>query len=190
MGTTGADLLPKSYFLYVGNVYPHKNIEVLLDAFHRLQTRGNVPVQLVFVGPEDYFYKKLKLIIISLEMQDTVKVLHRLRDEELQEAYARAIALVFPSRMEGFGLPALEALASGCRVIASDIPVFHEILQNHATYANTTSAESLATVLHQVYSAPFDKKSFQKSLVPFLSKYSWSTMSAHTLRVYSTGQTA
>jgi len=149
-----------NYFLYVGNAYPHKNVEVLIRA---AKLAG---VRVVFVGKEDYFYTRLGI------KPKTVT------DTELSELYTHARALVFPSLMEGFGLPALEALTHNCPVIVSDIPVFHEILGRSAIYFDPSSAEDLAQVLERAAQKrpPVDQS--------ILKKYSWQKMAQETLSVY------
>ncbi|MCX6794208.1 MAG: glycosyltransferase family 1 protein [Candidatus Gottesmanbacteria bacterium] len=148
------------YFLYVGNAYPHKNIELLLRA------ADAAGVRVVFVGKGDFFYKRLGI------QPKTVT------DAELWNLYQNAQAFVFPSFMEGFGLPALEALANNCPVIASDIPVFHEILGSSATYFDPYRVDDLARIL----------KSAAKKRLPvdsgILKNYSWQKMAKETLSVY------
>lgn len=172
------------YFLYVGNVYPHKNIEMLLEAFSLLAKRTEGKVSLILVGPDDYFYSRLSSLITALNMDDIVEIKHGVNDHVLGTLYANAIALVFPSLMEGFGLPALEALSHNCPVIASDIPVFHEILGEYATYADTTSAQNLSRVMNEVYTKEKNSNQNSKILVHFLSRYSWETMAKQTHNAY------
>lgn len=144
------------YFFYVGNAYPHKNIEVLIKA---AQQAG---VRVVFVGKDDYFYKRLGI------KPRTVT------DTELSQLYKGAQALVFPSLMEGFGLPAIEALREGCPVIVSDIPVFHEILGDSAIYFDPHDAGALAKLLSSNIKKP---KKLEKN-------YSWQKMAKETLKIY------
>ena len=148
------------YFLYVGNAYPHKNVELLLQAAEAAWVR------VVFVGKDDYFYKRLGI------KPKTVT------DAELSVLYKNAAALVFPSLMEGFGLPPLEALENNCPAIVSDIPVFHEILGNAVTYFDPHSVEDLAQIL----------KEAAKKRLPvdpdIVKKYSWKKMAEETLSVY------
>lgn len=151
------------YFLYVGNAYLHKNLEMLLRAANRAS------VNLVFVGTEDYFYKKLHI------KPETVS------DAELSNLYKNAEALVFPSRMEGFGLPALEALSYGCPVIASDIPVFHEILGDVPKYFDPNDENALVECLKH---PPLRSKSFLEKAAHVVQKYSWQEMAKETLSIY------
>ncbi len=151
------------YFLYVGNAYPHKNLEILF--------KQNFPIKLVLVGKIDFFYERLKKNISNRN----VIFFGLANDEQLINLYTHASALVFPSLMEGFGLPALEALAFGCPVIVSDIPVFHEILGNNATYFNPRDSHDLAEKLASA-------RGKRKKVV--LGVYSWSTLASDTLSVY------
>lgn len=144
------------YFLYVGNAYPHKNLETLIRAAQL------AAVRVIYVGKNDYFYKKLGVVPRSVS------------DAELTRLYKNAEALVFPSFMEGFGLPAIEALREGCPVIVSDIPVFHELLGESAIYFNPHDANELARILSSAIDKP---KKLTKT-------YSWSKMARETLAVY------
>lgn len=151
------------YFLYVGNAYPHKNVEMLARA------ASQAGVHCIFVGNDDYFYKKLHI------KPKTVT------DAELVNLYTHAEALVFPSRMEGFGLPALEALAHGCPVIASDIPIFREILGDIPKYFDPHDENALVECLKN---PPLRSPSFHEKARSVVQKYSWQKMAADTIRIY------
>lgn len=159
--TTLRLFMKDKYFLYVGNAYPHKNLETLIRAAQQAGAR------VVFVGKSDFFYKRLGI------QPKTVN------DQELWDLYRHAQAFVFPSLMEGFGLPALEALAHDCPVIVSDIPVFHEILGNAAMYFDPHSVDDLAKILTQ---AAAKRPAVDSSIV---KKYSWHKMAKETLKVYT-----
>lgn len=162
----GRKIIKDPYFLYVGNAYPHKNLETLLRAFQ------HDTAKLVLVGKDDYFYRRIKASLLN----DRVVFFGEADDRQLANLYQNAIALVFPSLMEGFGLPALEALSLGCPVIVSDIPVFHEILGEYATYFNPRDPIDLAAKLSNATQAP--RKSVK------LGKYSWSALASATLAAY------
>ena len=174
----------KQYFLYVGNVFPHKNVELMIEAYHEYIHSVTSPAKLVFVGPPDFFYRRLEDTVKARDFGEKIIFLHDTDDKTLQSLYAHAIALVFPSRMEGFGLPALEALRSGCRVIVSDIPVFHEILGDFAVYADTIRSSHLAKTMKETAAAVIDRREFQKKTTHLLRWYSWSTMAKITRDIY------
>lgn len=152
-----------NYFLYVGNAYPHKNVEILVRAAVR------AGVKVLYVGKDDYFYKRLHI------SPKTVT------DEDLARLYEHAEALVFPSLMEGFGLPALEALARGCPVIASDIPVFHEILGDVPQYFHPDDEDELIECLKH---PPLRSKIFLEKAAAIVKKYNWCKMATETLALY------
>lgn len=162
-------IIKDPYFLYVGNAYPHKNLETLLRAFQERTER------LVLVGKEDFFYRRIKSLVRTMKLDDRVMFFGQADDSQLANLYTHAVALVFPSLMEGFGLPALEALSFGCPVIVSDIPVFHEILGSQATYFNPQDPEDIAQKL---------ARTVVRSKKVVLDGYSWSKLASDTLAVY------
>lgn len=157
------NLMKDKYFLYVGNAYPHKNIDLLLRASAR------AGVKIIFVGRDDYFYKRLHV---------TPKTV---TDRELVNLYKHAEALVFPSLMEGFGLPALEALRNDCPVIVSDIAVFHEILGDVPMFFDPHDENALVTCLKNPL---LRTKAFSEKAASIVKKYSWRKMAIETLRIY------
>jgi len=86
--------------------------------------------------------------------------------------------------MEGFGLPALEALALGCRVVASDIPVFHEILGEYVTYVDTKSSQEIAKVLRKISKSSYNRQTFRQEVSLFICRYNWTSMADKTRAVY------
>ncbi len=166
------------YFLYVGNAYPHKNLDTLLRAF---KTIGDAC--LVLVGKDDFFYKRLRESTLAKQLSDRIMFKTNVSDSELRALYQNAQAFVFPSLMEGFGLPALEALANNCPVIVSDIPVFHEILKNSATYFDPHDENALVACLKH---PPVRTKEFQQKSMMIVKKFSWQKMAKETVTIYET----
>ncbi len=172
------------YFLYVGNAYPHKNIEKLIKAFSAFRTLKNLDFQLVLVGKEDYFYKKL-IEKIKIQNYSGVIIKNNVSDKELSHLYHNAIALVAPSLMEGFGLPVLEAMASGCLVLASDISSYREVAADAAIYFDKSSVEDIKNILVQVSNfSELERKKFIEKGLGRVKNFSWKKMAQETLRVY------
>lgn len=176
--------LTGAYFLYVGNVFPHKNVETMLEAYRQYDRNTSQPASLVFVGPSDYFYRRFESIVSSLNFRGNVLFLHQVDDQTLRVLYKKATALLFPSLMEGFGLPALEALALGCRVIASDIPVFREVLGEYATYVDTKNPDEFAEALTKISHAAYDRQANRQKVKQFILRYNWKKMALVTLEIY------
>ena len=141
-----------NYLLHVGNLYPHKNMDIVLRAIKRIRDEENVLINLLIVGKEDHFYFKYKRKVEDIGLKDQVKFLGEVTDSELQELYKNSLAYISPSLMEGFDLPTAEAMASNCLVLVSDIPVHHEICQEAAVYFSLEDEEDLIKKLKEVYS--------------------------------------
>lgn len=173
------------YFLYVGNAYPHKNLERLLEGFNEFRKTIHEEVKLVFVGKEDFFYKRLKEKVREMSLQEAVLFKQTISDEELSDLYQHAQALVVPSLMEGFGLPGLEAMSNNCLVVSSDIPALKEIYEDIAISFDPYSTKSIALSLENVYRMEEKEKVFVKAKgKEYIKKFSWKHMAAQTLDVY------
>ena len=171
------------YFLYVGNAYPHKNLERLVEAFI-LFRKHNEKVKLLLVGKQDYFYKRLEEKIAS-EKESGIVFKYDVSDEELVSLYANAVAFVSPSLMEGFGLPPLEAMALSCIVVVSDIPSFQEICRDIAFYFHPQEINDIKEKLQFVYDLDTGKR--QERIYQGLMRvkeFSWKKLAKETLKVY------
>lgn len=133
--------IPKEYILFVGNVYPHKNLRVLLEAMKQLPDK-----QLVIVAKSSTFLSR----ILAPFDQTRIHILSDLTDQELVGVYRHASVLVTPSLMEGYGLVGLEALMVGTPVIASNIPVYREVYGDKVTYFEPHSVKDLVRAIGTV----------------------------------------
>jgi glycosyltransferase involved in cell wall biosynthesis len=136
--------LPAEFVLAVGAHRPHKNHQVLVRALGHLPER----VHLVLVGYFDRnFRDPLPTLIARLGLRDRVRLVPEVDDELLPAVYRAASAFAFPSLSEGFGLPALEALAAGVPSAVSDIPVLAEVTGGAALLVPPLDARAWADVL-------------------------------------------
>lgn len=170
------------YFLHVGNVYPHKNVKRLVEAFARAHLDD---VQLLFVGKNDYFMQRLEEFVCKRKLEESVKFLGFVDDETLAILFKNALATIVPSLMEGFGLPVLEAMANESLVIASDIPSLKEIAKDAAIYIDPFNVEDISAKMRDI--AGSDRKKF-KSLrtngKELAYDFSWEKMARQTLAIY------
>lgn len=165
----------KKYLLYVGNFYPHKNVEKLIRAFSKIKE----DVQLVLVGPRDYFLERTEELITSLHQEDRVIVCPDASDADLIYLYKHAEALVHPSLSEGFGLPVIEAQYFGTPVLTSNIPVFKEVLGNNHTMFNPKDEEDMRSKIEE-----FLQKKDPNSAKLNLNEFSFKTMTEKLLELY------
>ena len=166
--------LPAEYVLFVGNREPRKNLPVLLAAMASLWP--DVP-PLVLVGPSGWG----PALDASGLPPEAVVIPGYLSHAELRGAVAGASLLAFPSRYEGFGLPPVEAFACGTPVVASDLPVLREVLGEHATYATTGDAESLAAAITSALSSPPTSADARRE---HARQYTWRRCAAEAMAGY------
>ena len=137
------------YVLYVGNVKPNKNLQLLLRAFERV--RDIVPYRLVLAGRMRGFGTNDEAVIRQADlMGNRVRFADEISDKELISLYAGAKALCLPSLYEGFGLPLLEAMQLGCPVLCSTAGSLPEVAGDAALYFDPKDDLGLATRLTQV----------------------------------------
>jgi len=164
------------YFLYVGNAYPHKNLEALIKGFSDVK----LGVNLILVGREDYFYKNLKE-----KKNSNLIFLHDVSDSDLFYLYSNSTAVVSASFMEGFGLIPLEALETGAIPVVSDIPAFCEVCGDAAIYFNPKDTTDITDKLVKAINLEeSEKKEIKKKAEVVLKKFSWQKMAKETLKIY------
>ncbi len=171
------------YFLYVGNAYPHKNLERLLLAFSEF-LKETKNVKLVLVGREDYFYKKLKDKLKNMSLKNSIIFYQEINDKELVNLYKNALALVMPSLMEGFGLPVVEAMANGCPVLASEIPSLKEVGKEAVVYFDPKNVEDMAKALGLMINDEGLRSEMIKKGYEQVKIFSWEKSARETLKVY------
>jgi len=145
----------KPYVLYVGNDYPHKNLDRLKSAFKKLNL--------------DY-----ELVLIT----------EFVSDEELDKLYKNASLYVQPSLCEGFGLPPLEAMARGVPIACSNAACLPEILGEAAIYFNPLDIDDMAEKMRSILSNDEIKKELVRRGFEQVKKYSWEKMARETLKIY------
>ena len=179
------DLQTAKYFLYVGNAYSHKNLEVVVKAIKKLNEEKGLNIKFAIAGSKDVFKERLQNLIGQENAQKYVKILGYVSDEELSVLYKNSAAFVYSSLSEGFGLQGLEAIASGSLVLASDIPVFKEIYEDNVLYFNPKEVNSLVEAMKKVMKISREEKTrILTRTKDFIKKYSWQKMAKETLEVY------
>ena len=181
--TSSKSPLPFPYLLYVGNCYPHKHLEFLLDVFDRLHP--NFPdLHLVFAGRDDRFSQMLERTSKTHSSGSHIRFMKNPPDTALCELYTYAQLYVFPSRVEGFGLPPLEAMAQGTPVACSNIPVLQEILGNAAVYFPQDNAAQAARILTDLLHNPQERTELIEQGFTQIQRYSWKDMAQQIQRLY------
>lgn len=162
----------KPYLLYVGNAHPHKNVPTLIKAAEILKMR------LAIVGYDKFFQSRLP-------KSQFVEVVGEVPNNKIADWYRHAAALVTASKMEGFGIPPLEAMSVGCPAIVSDIPVFHEVYGEAAVYFNQNDPNDIAKVIKETIT---DRKKLKELVAGGYKKagsYSWKRLVEETQKQYA-----
>lgn len=169
----------KLFLLYVGKRQNYKNFAQLLDSYRKWSFRSSV--DFVVVG-SSWDSSELELIQ-NLELKQTVHLLSQISDEDLCCLYNLALAFIYPSLYEGFGIPLVEAMSCGCPIVASRIPSSLEVARDVPLYFDPTKPDDLLCALDLVKLEGRNSDRTQKGL-KLAKEYSWDKTAAQTLDVY------
>jgi glycosyltransferase involved in cell wall biosynthesis len=175
--------LPQEFVLAVGHFEERKNYLRLIDAIARLRERGH-SCCLVIVGNDSGLRNAIDNRIISLELDDRVRILCSLSDLEVRCIYKLCNLFVFPSAYEGFGIPILEAMAAGCPMVLSDIPVFREITEDRGVYFPHDDVDSMARAIDRVLSSSGERKRLVNYGNERVRDFSFDNLAAQVESVY------
>ncbi len=176
--------LPCGYLLFVGTFEPRKNLPGLLDAYHSLCTALSDTPPLVIVGRRGWLYQSIFQKVADLGLQDRVKWLEDLPSPDLPLVYNLAAALVAPSFYEGFGLPALEAMACGVPTVVSDRGSLPEVVGDTGLLVDPDQPEMLIDAMRRMLT---DEKLRQRSIRAGLARaatFTWQRTAEIVLSVY------
>jgi glycosyltransferase involved in cell wall biosynthesis len=174
------------YFLYVGNAYPHKNLEMMMHAFRQF-VEENPYVQLVIAGRRDVFSRRLEQDATELGLGiEQLRFIDLPTDDEIAMLYKHASLFVFPSRLEGFGMPPLEAMSYGTPVAAAHSSSLPEVLGKAAHYFDPDDIERLVQIMTAAKQHPEAMQRFSERGLEQVKKFSWRVTAEQTLEIYKT----
>jgi glycosyltransferase involved in cell wall biosynthesis len=165
----------RPYILAVATLEPRKNLTLLINSFIKLKREGFLKgYSLVLAGGQGWRDKKLKEVLARAKDEDLIYPVGYVSDEDLPSLYRQAELFVFPSVYEGFGMPILEARASGARVLASNIPEHKEAGGRFISYFELGDIEYLSTAILRALDDAKSLKSFElSSNAELFEKCSW-----------------
>ncbi len=176
-----AHALPERFFLYCGQIYPPKNFGRLLRAYARVGPE--LGISLVVAGEHAFLSQGELALIDSLGIGDRVMRLGWVEREDLPALYALAEALCQPSLYESFGLPVVEAMASGCPVLAADRHGTREVAQGAALLVDPEDVEVIAEGLRRLATEPELRRNLVEAGRERALGFSWRRCARETLRV-------
>jgi glycosyltransferase involved in cell wall biosynthesis len=165
--------LPEKFILFVGNIKPHKNLKTLIEAYKNwLRVKGK-EYHLVIIGKTYPDYPLVDEVKTVKELQRQVHFFHDILDEELPVFYQTARVTVLPSFYEGFGLPPLEAMASGCPTIVSASASLPEICNDSSVYIDPHNPMTIYEALQNCLENNLLRLELQKKGFENVQLFSW-----------------
>jgi glycosyltransferase involved in cell wall biosynthesis len=168
-------LVPDGFLLYTGGLDFRKNLPVLLEAFAEL-VRLRYPYELILVGEYGYdrrYFPDIDGLIESNDLLGHVRRLERVSDAALNVLYREAKLFVFPSAFEGFGIPPLEAMASGTPVVCSSATSLPEVVGDAAELFDPTDTDGLVRAMRRVLDSPACAAELQRRGLKRAAQFSW-----------------
>lgn len=165
--------LPSNFLLFVGTLEPRKNISRLLAAYAMLPRELRKQYPLLLVGKDGWLSEPLEKMIGRFELKQQVRQLSYVPFADLPGFYQMATALVYPSLYEGFGLPPLEAMASGCPVITSNISSLPEVVGDAALTVNPEKTEELSAAMAKIITDAKLRDSLRQKGLARARLFSW-----------------
>jgi glycosyltransferase involved in cell wall biosynthesis len=171
------------YILYVGSLEPRKNIGTLLEAYEILRERNpSINSKLVLIGGESPLFAEVQLKV--KRYKEDVLFQGFVNDHVLKEFYSHARLFVYPSLYEGFGLPPLEAMASGIPVVTTLTSSIPEVVGEAALMVSPYDAEELASTMDKILGDPNLREHLVQAGLKQVRKFNWQRVARNTLAIY------
>jgi glycosyltransferase involved in cell wall biosynthesis len=168
----------------VGNIKPHKNLERLIEAFHLVRQQGRPELELIIIGDEISKLQSLRRAVHKYDIHRYVRFLGYVPDKTLAVLYRLASVFVFPSLYEGFGLPPLEAMASGTPVVTSNVSSLPEVVGDAAVLVDPYSVEAIADGIMSVLRSTHLREELRARGLERVKTYSWARSVKRVHEIY------
>lgn len=176
--------LAERVILYVGTIEPRKNLPRLIEAYAHVHHNGDLPHQLVCVGPHGWGYQEVRQCIEALNLGDAVRLTGYVPFTDLAPLYNLSEIFVFPSLYEGFGLPVVEAMACGTPVITARNSSFREIADGAVEAIDPLETDAIAEALVRLSNDVDRRRELGRNGLLRAQEFSWSRAARETLIVY------
>jgi glycosyltransferase involved in cell wall biosynthesis len=178
------NLMPQTYFLTVGTLEPRKNLATLVAAYSRLSKRERERNSLMIVGHSGWGNLDLPKQISSLVQEGSVRFLGAVTNQQLRHLYEGAICLCFPSLYEGFGMPAVEAMSCGTRVVHSSGTSIDEITGQTGKRLPFNDVDSWTNALRESIDQVSNLDELRSNLLQIARGFDWNLSAARIRRIY------
>lgn len=177
-------LTPRSYFVTLGSFEPRKNLKTVVEAFFRLPQAVRARHPLVVVGPSGWGDVGVTQLFEQGQRSGQIRMLGFLDDERVAQVVAGARALLYPSVYEGFGLPPLEAMASGTPAIVSNRASLPEVVGGDGIILEALDVEAWTAAMARLVSDDAWVHALAESMLARSQQFSWASCAQHTFKVY------
>ena len=175
--------LPENFFLYLGNIEPRKNLITLIRAFEKFSVKSP-ETHLVLAGEQTWLSEPVIKEIEKLKLENKVILPGYVAEDELPLWYASALAFLYPSKYEGFGLPVIESMAVGTPVITSNVSSLPEVAENAAVLIPPDDADAWAEAIAQLSEFPEKRAELKRVGIERAKTFSWKKCAKATFEVY------
>lgn len=172
------------YVLFVGNPKPHKNLDNVIKAYAQAVRGGDIDAPLVCVGDRSGLELKIRLRAEQLGLEDRIILLGHVDQEVLPAIYQGAALFMYPTLYEGFGLPVVEAMASGVPVITSNTSALKEIAAGYAHLVGPMDVDGMAAAVRRCLTDKEHHKNLRTAGLRRSQDFSWRRAAEQTLGVY------
>ena len=179
----GVDIPKEGFILYVGSLEPRKNISTLVEAFEHLRSENpQLKTKLILIGGESPLFADVRLKI--KKFREDVIFKGFVEDVALREYYRQATVVAYPSLYEGFGLPPLEAMASGAAVVTSITSSIPEVVGDAALMVSPYDYQQLSDALSKVILDKNLREHLQKAGLKQVKRFNWTRVARNVIAVY------
>lgn len=173
------------YFLFIGRLEERKNILKIIEAFALLKEELGLPHKLVLAGKPGYGYEKIEEKIKSLkpEVAKQIIIPGFVKQEDMPDLMSGATAFIYPSLYEGFGIPALDAMAAGTPVITANTSSLPEVVGDSAILVAPKDENEIKNAMRELATNPEKRKSLIKKGLNQIQKFSWENSAQKLLNI-------
>ncbi|HEY7214875.1 MAG TPA: glycosyltransferase family 1 protein [Thermoanaerobaculia bacterium] len=177
--------IAQPYLLFVGNpAKPHKNLDTVVQAYARARRMAQFDAPLICVGSREGSEFKIRQRAEYLGIGDKVRLLGHVAHEALPAIYQGATLFLYPTLYEGFGLPVIEAMASGVAVITSNTSALKEIGEGYALLVDPLDLDGIAKAIAHLMGSPDRRTAFAERGARRAEEFRWETTARETLEIY------
>lgn len=177
--------ITQPYFFFISTIQPRKNVLGLLEAFALLRGEDvSKNVSLILAGGQGYKFEEVEATIAALGLANAVKVLGRVPDEDVPALFWGAVASVYPSFVEGFGLPVLESMACGTPVVCSNTGALPEVGGDAAVYVDPYDVESISQGLQNILADESLRTQLIQKGLDHVKQFRWEHTAQELYRIF------